>query len=279
MSGVQDNMAGGGGVGQANGELFAVHILTDCVGVQHIFPENQVDLTVLQCHDPSLVVRDDLDGDLLNGWRFAPVVLVALKDGVLVSDEVGEHIGAGTDVAVDPVFGAAIDHAVGGDHGEGPDAGKLGEHGVVRLAHLDDEGVVVRGGHAHQQIHHLQPSVALTILQNGVEVGQDGVGVAGSAIGEGHAIPNVEGVGPAVLADSPVLSQAAHIALSGVTHQRVIKNALGIHLSGIQVGVQVPDIPVVDKDQLVPGAALTARRSVVGSGLVFCPLAASGQGS
>ena len=39
MSGVQDNMAGGGGVGQANGELFAVHILTDCVASSIFFPK------------------------------------------------------------------------------------------------------------------------------------------------------------------------------------------------------------------------------------------------
>ena len=268
-------MAGGGGVRQADCELIAVHILADGVGVQHILAEDQIDLPVLQRHDTGLVIRDHFDGDLPDGGLLSPVVFVALKDCVLVGDKIREYIGTGADIAVDSVLGAAVDHAVGGDHGEGADAGQLGEHGIVWLAHLNDEGIVVRSGHAHQQVHHLQPGVALPVLQYGVEVGQNRVGVAGRTIGESHSIPDVEGIGPAVLTDRPVLGQAAHIALAGVAHQRIIEDALSIHLSRIQMRVQIPDIPVVHKDQFVFDSTLTTRGS---AGLVSRSLTAACQG-
>ena len=111
-------MAGGGGVRQADCELVTVHILADGIGVQHILAEDQIDLPVLQRHDTGLVIRDNLDGDLPDGGLFSPVVFVALKDCVLVGDKIREHIGAGADIAIDSVLGAAVDHAVGGDHGE-----------------------------------------------------------------------------------------------------------------------------------------------------------------
>ena len=278
MGGIEDNMAGGGGIRQADCELVTVHILADGVGVQHILAEDQIDLPVLQCHDTGLVIRDNFDGDLLDGGLLSPVVFVALKDRILVGNKIREHIGAGADIAVDSILGAAVDHAVGGDHGEGADAGQLGEHGIVWLAHLNDEGIIVRSGHTHQQVHHLQPGVALPVLQDGVEVGQNRVGVAGRTIGESHSIPDVEGVGPAVLTDRPVLGQAAHIALTGVAHQRIIEDALSIHLSRIQMRVQIPDISVVHKDQFVFDSILTTRRSAVSVGLVFRHLTAACQG-
>ena len=87
-------MPGGGGVRQAYGEPVTVHILADGISVQHVLAENQVDLLILQGHNARLVVGDDLDGDLLNCGRLTPIILVALKNGVLVSDKVPDVIRA-----------------------------------------------------------------------------------------------------------------------------------------------------------------------------------------
>ena len=277
VGGVQHNMPGGGGVRQAYGEPVTVHILADGISVQHVLAENQVDLLILQGHNARLVVGDDLDGDLLNCGRLTPIILVALKNGVLVSDKVREHIGACPDIAVDTVHRAAVDHAVRGNHCERTDASQLGEHGVVRLAHLNDEGILVRSGHTDQQIHHLQPGVALTVLQDGVEVGQNGVGVAGRSIGEGYAVPDIEGINPAVIADGPVFRQTAHIAVFRIAHQGVVKDALGVHLTGVQVRVQIPDIPVVDKYQLIPRTRFTVCVGRASAWSRFAPLSAAGE--
>ena len=50
---------------------------------------------------------------------------------------------------------------------------------------------------------------------------------------------------------------------------------MSIHLSRIQMRVQIPDIPVVHKDQFVFDSALTTRGS---AGLVFRSLTAACQG-
>ena len=38
---------------------------------------------------------------------------------------------------------------------------------------------------------------------------------------------------PAILADGPILGQAANVALLCVAYQRIIQDTLGIHLAGI----------------------------------------------
>lgn len=144
VGGVQHNMPGGGGVRQAYGEPVTVHILADGISVQHVLAENQVDLLILQGHNACLVVGDDLDSDLLNCGRLTPIILIALKNSILIGNKVCEHIRTCPDIAVDAVHRAAVDHAVRGNHCERADASQLGEHGVVRLAHLNDKSIAVR---------------------------------------------------------------------------------------------------------------------------------------
>ena len=244
-------MAGRGRLRQAHRKLIAVHILTDCVGIQHVLAEDQVNFPLFQSHDAGLVVRNDLDGDLLNGRSLAPVVLVTLKYGVFICDKICEHIGSCADVAVHAVLSAAVDHTVGGDHGKGADTAQLSEHGVVRFAELDDEGITVRRRNSHQQIHHFQPGMPLLVFNDGIEVCQNSIGITQRSIRKINIITDIERVDATVFADGPALCQTALIAVICDTHQGIVENALGIHLTGIQMGVQIPDVPIVDKDQLI----------------------------
>ena len=277
VGGVQHNMPGGGGVRQAYGEPVTVHILADGISVQHVLAENQVDLLILQGHNACLVVGDDLDSDLLNCGRLTPIILIALKNSILIGNKVCEYIRTCPDIAVDAVHRAAVDHAVRGNHCERADASQLGEHGVVRLAHLNDKSIAVRRRNAHQQVHHLQPGVPLPVFQNRVEVGQNGVGVAGCSVGEGYAVPDIEGIDPAIIADGPVLCQTTHITIFRIAHQCIVKDTLGVHLTGVQVGVQVPDIPIVDKYQLVPRSGFTLCVGRASAWICFAPLPAAGE--
>lgn len=167
-------------------------------------------------------------------------------------------------MAIDAILRAAVDHAVGGDHGKGTDAAQLRQHGVVRLTHLNDERVFVGSRHAHQQVHHLQPSVAFAVFQNGVEVGKDSICIALSAIREQNIGTNVEGVGTAILADVPAFCQTAFITICRNADQRIVEDALGIHFARIQMRVQITNITIVDKDQLItdfPGCRSGSRCS------------------
>ena len=139
-----------------------------------------------------------------------------------IGHEIRQHIGAGANVAIDAILRAAVDHAVGGDHRKGTDAAQLRQHGVVRLAHLNDEGVLIGSRHAHQQVHHFQPSVAFAVFQNGVEVGKNGIGIAFFAIREQNIGTNVEGVGAAILADVPAFCQTAFKTVRGNIDQALI---------------------------------------------------------
>ena len=266
MGGVHNDMAGRGGVRQTDRELVAVQILADGIGVDHVLAEDQVDLAGFQRHDTSLVVGNDLDRDLADGRSFAPIVLVPLKHGVFIGHEIRQHIGAGANVAIDAILRAAVDHAVGGDHGKGTDAAQLRQHGVVRLAHLNDEGIFIRSRHAHQQVHHLQPSVAFAVFQNGVEVGKDSIRIALFAIREQNIGTNVEGVGAAILADVPAFCQTAFITVRRNADQRIVEDALGIHFARIQMRVQITNIPIVDKDQLIADFPGCRRRSGCSAG-------------
>ena len=249
--GVHNDMAGRGGVRQTDRELVAVQILADGIGVDHVLAEDQVDLAGFQSHDTGLVIGNDLDRDLADGRSLAPVVLVPLKHRVFIGHEIRQHIGAGANVAIDAILRAAVDHAAGGDHGKGTDAAQLRQHGVVRLAHLNDEGIFIGSRHAHQQVHHFQPSVAFAVFQNGVEVGKDGIGIALFAIREQNIGTNVEGVGAAILADVPAFRQTALIAICRNADQCIVEDALGIHFACIQMRVQITNITIVDKDQLI----------------------------
>ena len=251
MGGVHNDMAGRGGVRQTDRELVAVQILADRIGVDHVLAENQVDLAGFQSHNTGLVIGNDLDRDLADGRSFAPVVLVPLKHRIFIGHEIRQHIGAGANVAIDTILRAAVDHAVGGDHSKGTDAAQLRQHGVVRLAHLNDEGIFIGSRHAHQQVHHLQPSVAFAVFQNGVEVGKNGIRITLFAIREQNIGTNVEGVGAAILADVPAFCQTSFITVRRNADQCIVEDALGIHFARIQMRVQVTNITIVDEDQLI----------------------------
>ena len=261
MGGVHNDVPGRGGVRQTDREPVAVQILADSIGIDHVLAKNQVNLAGFQSHDTGLVVGNDLDRDLADGRSFAPVILVPLKHRIFIGHEIRQHIGTGANVAINAILRAAVDHAVGGDHGKGTDAAQLRQHGVVRLAHLNDESVFIGSRHAHQQIHHFQPSVAFAVFQNGVEVGKDGIGIALFAIREQNIGTNVEGVGAAILADVPAFCQTAFITVRRNADQRIVEDALGIHFARIQMRVQITNITIVDKDQLITDFPGCRRRS------------------
>ena len=179
---IEHDVARGGRVGQADGEFLAVHVLADRVRIQHILAEDQVNLAVLERHDARLVVRNDLDRDFLDGGRLTPEVFVPFKNRVLVRDKVGQYIRTGANVTVYAVLRAAVDHALWRDHRKRTDAAQLGEHGIIRLTQLDDKGIGIRRRNADQQIHHLKPGVPFLVLDDRVEVRQNGVRVAQCAV-------------------------------------------------------------------------------------------------
>ena len=261
MGGVHNDVAGRGGVRQTNRELVTVQILADCVGVDHVLAKNQVDLTGFQSHDTGLVVGNDFDRNFADSRSLAPVVLIPLKYSVFIRHEIRQHIGAGANVTIDAILRAAVDHAVGGDHGKGTDAAQLRQHGIVRLAHLNDEGVLIGSRHAHQQVHHFQPGVAFTVFQNGVEVRKDSIRITLFAIREQNIGANVEGVGAAIFTDVPALGQTTFITVCRDADQCIVEDALGIHFACIQMRVQITNITIVDKDQLIADFAGCRRRS------------------
>ena len=109
----------------------------------------------------------------------------------------------------------------------------------------------IRGIHLFQQMHHLQPGMTGTVFQDGVEVCLDGKSIARGPVSEGHALADVEGVDLAVGRDVPAFGQAGLVTVGRDVHQGLEEHFLGIHLTGIQVWIEITDIPVVDKIQRI----------------------------
>ena len=82
-------------------------------------------------------------------------------------------------------------------------------------------------------MHHLQPGVAVFILQDCIEVCLDCVRVTFLAIGEGDTRADVEGVYLTILADIPAFCQAAFKAIGGDVDKTLVEHFLCVHLAGI----------------------------------------------
>ena len=159
-----------------------------------------------------------------------------------------EHPGARADEGGDAVLGLAVLHHARRDEGEGTRHGELGEHRVVGLLHLDDEGVLVRGLRRNQQAHHLKPGVAALVVDEGVEVLLDSVGVKGLAVGELHPLADLEGVGAPVGRDRPALGHRRMVgAVVTERDETLEEHLLGEHLAAVEVRVQVAQISVIEK--------------------------------
>ena len=124
--GIQDNLSGRGRVRKLYGELIAVQILVDGIGIDHVLSEDHINFALFQSQDTGLVIRDDLNGDGLDGRLFTPVVRVCLEDGILIGDKLIQHIWAGSDVSLYAILGAAVFHGFRGDHGKRSGNTKLG---------------------------------------------------------------------------------------------------------------------------------------------------------
>ena len=98
-------------------------------------------------------------------------------------------------------------------------------------------------------MHHFQPGMAGAVLKDGVEVGFDGKSIARGPVGERDALADMESVDLAVRRNIPAFGQAGLVAVGRDVHQGLEDHFLCVHLTGIQVGIEIADIPVIDKIQ------------------------------
>ena len=248
---VEDDMPGGGGGGKGNAKVLAVPVFVQGIGIQHVLAPDQVDLAFFQSQDARLVVGDDLDHHTLDLGLFAPVGLIGLEHGVFVRNDLGQLVGPGAHIGRHAILGGAVLHGFGRDDGKGTGHAQFREHGPVRGFHEDAEGMGIRGIHLFQQMHHLQPGMAGTVFQDGIEVGLDGKSIARGPVSERDALADMEGVDFAVGRNIPAFGQAGLVTVGRDVHQGLEDHFLGIHLTGIQVGIEITDIPVVDKIQRI----------------------------
>ena len=119
--------------------------------------------------------------------------------------------------------------------------------------------------------------MAGAVLKDGVEVGLDGKRIARGPVGERDPLADMEGVDLAVGGDIPAFGQAGLVAVGRDVHQGLEEHFLGVHLTGVQVRVQIPDIPVVDKYQLIPRTRFTVCVGRASAWSRFAPLSAAGE--
>ena len=269
---VEDDVPGGGGGGKGDAESLAVPVFVQGIGIQHVLAPDQVDLAFFQGQDARLVVRDDLDHHTLDPGLFAPVGLIGLEHGVFVRDDLGQLVGPGAHIGCHAVLGGAVLHDLGRDDGKGAGHAQFREHGPVGGFHEDAERMGIGGIHLFQQMHHLQPGMAGAVLKDGVEVGLDGKRIARGPVGERDPLADMEGVDLAVGGDIPAFGQAGLVAVGRDVHQGLEEHFLGVHLTGIQVRIEIPDIPVIDEIQGV------VRGPGIKAGQQECPRQGQGHG-
>ena len=191
----------------------------------------------LQGVDRGVVISQILDhhGGRL-GLVLAPVFLVGLQRNRAVLHELGDGVRAGADgLGLQVVLGVLVEHQSGAA-GQGPQ--QVG----VRALECDDHGVGVLG----LDLIDGSERVGVVIVLGDEFVDGPGhvLGVELVAVGEGHVLVEVEGVGQAVLGRLPaggdggndlVLGVAGHQTLVHVADQDLVERGAG-GVANVQIG-------------------------------------------
>ena len=250
--GVEHDLARGRRIGDRDAEPVGGAVLVERIGVDHVLAPDQVGLALFEREDAGLVVGNHLHHNAAEGGLRAPVVFVALEDGVLVDHVLDELPRTRAHEGGHAILRRAVLHDLRAHEGEGARHGELGEHRIVRLLHLDDERLVVHGLGAHKETHHLKPRVALLVVDQSVEVRLHGMGVELFAVRERHPLADPEGVNAAVGRDRPALRNGGMVgAVVAERDETLEEHLLGEHLAAVEMRIQVAQVAVVEKDERV----------------------------